>query len=563
MIATGHRPIVDPFCHFTDVDIEHGICLISDKVLFESRAWRLVALPPLAVSQISAYREHLAILAACIRRSEPNTSGLAYAIQENLEGKEDAPPIPQFFYLDDSLERTFSVTPRRLKKNWGSAWPWPSIYGRHMLATERGDDLYSAHLVSSHLGHAHGPDHPLGRLSVLTLDEVLERQAMEAEAVLQGFGWRALEGLTRTPVLPQAIPRPKDMPTWIHESPLLGPDRRRQARAERDRERTRCAGLVRDAILAVADGKELPIPLPVELRARITAEIAERAAAIGRSSEPFMRLANRALSRISREKAQAGFSIELEPSPFTAETLDHFRKLRRLRQEFLGYLDRRGREGLSPIPERRFAELLLASALWGGREPLSRFKEFALALVDRSYAMGGLVWIELIPATEDGPQCVRWWPDPVSLSLLLALARGENIERLRDKSENELSQALGELLRELGEPTRRSSDRRRLLSQMAFAANLLEQKGFVRATEREAGDMASTPLPLPTLVRIMSGKRLVPDEEYLDRPYAVFDEEGSLKVFSAARKRTTRSQKPHRGASMWNLLRRYLREAEK
>lgn len=563
LIATGHRPIIDPFCYFSDIDIEQGICLISDKVLYESRAWRLVALPPIAVNQISAYREHLAVLTSYIARYSPTSLPLAYAINENLKGNKDSPLIPQFFFLDDSLEKTFSVTPGRLKEHWGSVWPWPSTYGRHVLASEPGDDVYPAHLVSAHMGHSQGPDHPLGRLSVLSLDALLERQASEMEGVLHGLGWCALHGLVRTPDLPLEIPLPKSMPALIHESPLLGPDRRRQIRSERDQNRVRCAGLVRDAISAVAEGKELPSPLPVDLRARITAEIAERVAAIGCSSEPFMKLANRALFRISQEKSQASFHIDLEPSPFTSETVNDLRDLRRLRQEFLRYIDQCGREELVPTPERRFAEMLLASALWGGREPLSRFREFAVALIDRCYSMSDLVWIELVPATEDEVQCVRWWPDPISLSLLISLARSGNIERLRDFSENDLSQALGKLLGELGEPSKRSVDRRRLLSQMAQTANLLEEKGFVRAAEQDAEEFSSASLPLPTLVRVLTGRRLAFHKAELTTTDVSLDDEGSLKVFAVSRKRDARARNPHRGAPMWDVLRCYLREAEK
>ena len=55
LLVTGHRPVQDPFPSISHFDLARGLLLICDKVSDQSRAWRVVALPEMAVSQMRVY----------------------------------------------------------------------------------------------------------------------------------------------------------------------------------------------------------------------------------------------------------------------------------------------------------------------------------------------------------------------------------------------------------------------------------------------------------------------------------------------------------------------------
>ena len=71
LLVTGHRPVQDPFPSISHFDLARGLLLICDKVSDQSRAWRVVALPEMAVSQMRVYLDYLPKLAAHLPHSRP------------------------------------------------------------------------------------------------------------------------------------------------------------------------------------------------------------------------------------------------------------------------------------------------------------------------------------------------------------------------------------------------------------------------------------------------------------------------------------------------------------
>lgn len=60
--GTGHRAVQDPFESIDQFDLDTGLLLVSDKVVEETPALHLAALPTMVAAQVRAYRMHLVSL---------------------------------------------------------------------------------------------------------------------------------------------------------------------------------------------------------------------------------------------------------------------------------------------------------------------------------------------------------------------------------------------------------------------------------------------------------------------------------------------------------------------
>ncbi|MCG5520333.1 hypothetical protein, partial [Ectothiorhodospira sp. 9905] len=188
--ATGHRAVRDPFPSLRHIDIERGLLLVQDKVVTESRAWRLVALAPLACKQLHHYLTYLNALTNRIKDdSRKHLPQWVKDVPAILAGQEA--PTPLFFYLSPELECQ-SVTPGTLDKRWNHYWPLPTRLIRHVLATELYESCHSADLVQIQLGHIEGLNHPLGATATRSALDQLGEIARHVEHTMTAEGWLAI-----------------------------------------------------------------------------------------------------------------------------------------------------------------------------------------------------------------------------------------------------------------------------------------------------------------------------------------------------------------------------------
>jgi hypothetical protein len=123
MLATGHRPVRDPFDCIASFDVEHGICFISDKEIRGSNSARWVFLPQIARDQLTAYLEHLdrlSVLGASDQHPIGNRAGDA------LNGRRT------LFFLFRGLDE-FRVSPATLLEEMKDVWALQANWPRHTL----------------------------------------------------------------------------------------------------------------------------------------------------------------------------------------------------------------------------------------------------------------------------------------------------------------------------------------------------------------------------------------------------------------------------------------------
>ena len=88
----------------TAVDLEAGLILVSDKVVIESRAFRLLPLTSIAVGQLEYLRQHLEVMAVKLN-TRRDSKLIAYSIERLLNGV-GSQKVPLCFHLRDDLTGT-------------------------------------------------------------------------------------------------------------------------------------------------------------------------------------------------------------------------------------------------------------------------------------------------------------------------------------------------------------------------------------------------------------------------------------------------------------------------
>lgn len=151
-MATGHRPVRDPFDDIDHIDLVGKKIFISDKESrFTASSARMLVLPDTAALQIELYKEHLENLIVYMESLSPD---LAKKIRQILDGKG-----PLLFLIEreekaSDLEMV-SVTPKKVEKFWAGLISIPSNWHRHFLRTYlMSEEEVAGEAIDTWMGHA-------------------------------------------------------------------------------------------------------------------------------------------------------------------------------------------------------------------------------------------------------------------------------------------------------------------------------------------------------------------------------------------------------------------------
>jgi len=341
--CTGHRAVREPFSELRHFELDLGLLLICDKVSDDSRAWRLVALPDMAAQQVRMYSAYLRLLASKLSAKAP-TSGLASQIWMLAEG---GTPMPLFFYLRESEDGWDPVTPSALALRWQDRWRIPINLLRHVTANTLLHASQRADWVSIQLGHTDGIDHPLGSTSTSSVLETLAKIRPFLNEGLKSAGWTVVP----SPLDGARVRHRPEIPskTAAAEKSVFGAQRRE---AERNQKKSTAAQLFRALWQErFPSGSPLDVDAVQQIVEQIVAEAPKRGVSVNWGLQLLYRyLRTRSgglatLRRVSRVRL-----IDVEPSPFNADTLESYQATQRARIAFTGYLTEQGKKGSSRNP---------------------------------------------------------------------------------------------------------------------------------------------------------------------------------------------------------------------
>lgn len=515
--ATGHRPVVDPFCYRSQFDTRGGMCLISDKVISEDRAYRLCALPSLAVKQLHAYEEHLKSLIRKLeiknkKEESTNYTDVCTLIASLLDPSvsDSSLLVPFFFHLPSDLSAPQNFVPASLEKVWERFLDIPLNFGRHALATGLRQQGVPADMRLLQLGHQDTLEHPLGPLSPVVPERDLKSLGQEIDRLLEGLGWEVIPGLRLRGSYYSKSMRNRSK-ALVHKNLDFGPQMRARSRAERKEMRR---SILRRAVEKTFphSGKE---PITSEIIVNFIEAIRDTADEQGVSVNACLRVAYTWLMSKSAPQLHKDVRIRLqavvdpEPSPANANTLREYNGLRDPRERYLTLLRSRA-EQIDPIGfglEERLAEIILAAALLDGVRHPAGYKAMAKALLTKTYALDDLVFVELeSDKRRSSRDPFRWYPGHLSKALITGLYQYLGTNPSSTHNARALLTVLSAMIKELGGRLDRNDKIDTVLERWVKSSRLIESPGLVRSAVD--GSVRFRTLPLSALVRLLTGKRL-------------------------------------------------------
>lgn len=182
-IATGHRPVADPFDDIDHIDLISKKIFISDKESrLTSSSARTLVLPDTAVTQIKLYREHQERLHIQMQSLSPV---FAKQLGESLNGQGRL-----FFFMQqgDTADefRMVSVSPKSVEDLWEGTLGLPSNWHRHFLRSYLlRQKKVTGESIDTWMGHAKPGQEGLTRYSGMSV-KALETIAL----VIEQLFWR-------------------------------------------------------------------------------------------------------------------------------------------------------------------------------------------------------------------------------------------------------------------------------------------------------------------------------------------------------------------------------------
>lgn len=188
-VATGCRPVIDPFDDFGHIDLVNKKIFISDK---ESRqtasSARVLALPNTATKQVQLYKEHLERLYLQVQSLSPE---FAQQVEEVLHDKRP------FLFLIEREEakgeiKMISISPKRIKYFWSGLLELPPNWHRHFLRTYLSrEEKISAESIDTWMGHANPGQEGFTKFSGMSI-KAMENIADSLERMMKRLQIAAL-----------------------------------------------------------------------------------------------------------------------------------------------------------------------------------------------------------------------------------------------------------------------------------------------------------------------------------------------------------------------------------
>lgn len=503
--ATGHRPVQDPIQDPKYFDLDLGVMLIADKVSSEDRAWRATALGDIGCKQLSYYGEYLPRLYSNLS-TLPGTEELLVKLGGLIGGNSS---LQYFFYLDESNPaRVVSITPALMKKRFEEYWGLPAYLFRHIAATELIKVSKDARAVKIQLGHSLGPDHPFGATATETVLNKLSAIAHNVDIYMKDLGWSALRSSIRASSVSRHI--------QTHDNVSISAEFGHEKRAkERDKRRLLVKLTVKNAIHEIL-GEEARLPTVDELNEiieRCTSFAETRGLSVNRSIALVKRFVRRQKhGKELLDRVSMNYEVSMEPSPFHADSLISYKATRRVRQEFLDYLDCNYNSSCSLNSEIRIAEIIYSAALFGGLADVNKLNNLSKHILRSTYQLDGEMFVD-IPLTEQPYKPVfRWFPDKISTILISGLLN--KIDRQESVDSKNVINNISALNTKF---KLKSSKKDTLVSLVELSKSALGFEAPGHIASCLTGKTASVSLPLAQWVRSKTGKALELDSDYQER----------------------------------------------
>lgn len=508
--ATGHRPVKDPFCYYSDIDLVNRHILIDDKTTSENKRYRLVPLTDLAVQQLIEYNNHLKWL-KCHANINDGLDGLDKAIkkmQMHISSKDNI-EIPYLFLLKKNKTtnkiKSISISEKTLNKELGDFWKYPFNQPRHMIASDLREIIYaeidkpnniSNIDIKAYLGHAEQLSQPFGKSSALVFNDHKKHISHHINNLMTKQGWKVITSKKNWGHNYSSKRK------WRHEKRNLGPKERLLTRRKN---RKNDLIVVKNALLHYSHYTSLTQEHIDEISQTIISESVKNEKRIPRRLSLMRAILPKEVKNNAKIKIPNNhFSFSTEKSPFNKNTILDYRNSVELRKNFLNYLSKNGRaepNASNICSYTRLAEIVISAALIdcvSNKKTLGLITDSELIVIHEKE----FCFIDLIG--NSGELEKRWFPLQLSLALLYSRLK---ISNLKTSSRGRL---LSEICRIINKLQPKCILNKNIISFIANSAknfSLLNTPGYMHNVI--TGSTSQQPLPQSTFIRILRDEKLI------------------------------------------------------
>lgn len=439
MFATGHRPVRDPFCYWSDFDINNQGVLISDKVVSPRHEYRYQVIPKTAQKQLETYRRHLRQLGARLYRDKSlKRQQLGVAILSSVKGT--SKHLPVFFELDESAVSSLSVTQKSIQSYWNRFVELPANAGRSVMCQLLIDRGVSPGTVELYLGHIHGLSHRHGPRSGHEPVSDFVSLAKEIDRAIKSLGWRHISPYRQNRDRIRLPKKFKQRLVTSQSKQVLGPEKRRSKRLKTQAQIKQIVAKARADIFTGADISPFEKEQVDEFFNRIKKDCHEA----GLSIQSGVNLGVRWLSNLTHKGVSVDSFRNTRPLPSESSVIsrgvfDDWQQCKKLRTSLLANFASSRQPGAI---QHALAELVVTSAIFGGLANPEALKVLPEKIFTCAYRVGALdVIIELNEQ--------RWIPDALSLSRIIYVQKQYHREQVQSGLER-LQNNLVAFLKKLG-----------------------------------------------------------------------------------------------------------------
>lgn len=182
-LATGHRPVNDPFNDLSSYDDINHQLFISDKEVRNGNSSRIVVLPEIASRQLDSYLNHLRKLKAYFADDKRITNNLSQILSGNA---------PILFFIGSGLEIE-KVKPSSVKSKIKQFFDVPLNWHRHYLRTFLSNEGEVGEHIDEFMGHANLGQEGFSDFSGLSIN-ALKRISKTINEKLLSLSIQVVEG---------------------------------------------------------------------------------------------------------------------------------------------------------------------------------------------------------------------------------------------------------------------------------------------------------------------------------------------------------------------------------
>ncbi len=497
--ATGHRPVIDPFCYIDELQIDNNRCLISDKVVSPRHIYRIAPLCQTAVMQLERYFSHLDRLGFRLRQStDPKSVTLGLLISQMLIEKKNV-RIPLFFLLDSMSPPVRSIEPGEQEQYWHQLSNIPLNYGRTFLATELISKGIATDVIETLLNHTDGIRHFFGPRSLRSPMSFVSELLPPINDLINDIGF--------TPIGPKPLdskrstrPKRKKMPINISDihflvNKSLGPVQREQDRKAR---KDKVFRLVDEQIddIQIKDLKIIPSDLIETLEARVLeASDHHDVSSFATRWRLYEILKGWRRKGISIQGLGHKFKLHVENSPIKKDNFVDLPIYENLKQRFFEHLESKGKDNRENNAQHKpeMSELLVSAALCGALVSEDDLLKLPQALALHTHIEHGIFSVEI--------DNKRWFPDSLTKAFILGTKKSGN----RNSEFSTIKREIKSLLQELGYD-KQFKDPLGFLTRITKTGVTYYYPGFVRSALLK--ERPSKSFPPSAWVRLMRNQRL-------------------------------------------------------